>query len=239
MFVSSGTTLKWDGVFASWSFDTLSLDDAMSQVSVYLKNNYNLVVTDYNDTLSGDLGDGDLVVTLQTGMDRGDTGADNGVDDIKSNVDDAFSHLQTFGATPPNLTSSSCKLNLMMASDGGGGPAYHFSPMNLLPSWLGGSPVTASQQAQYTAEGQAQIRSVATNATAGGYSQSAQQTAQTSANTQSNQFASDESALARKQNAEAAGKDKWILYGLIAAAGLVALVIALPYIGAARSAGGA
>ena len=239
MFVSTGSTLKWTGSFAAWSFDTLSLDDAMSQVSVYLKNNYNLVVNDYTDSLTGDMGAGDVVVTLQTGMDRGDTGTDDGVVDIKSNVDDAFSHLNTFGSTPPNLASSQCTINVMNPSAGGSGPTYSFSLCNLLPSWLGGAPVTSEQQAQYTAQGSQQIQSVAANAKAAGYSDATVATAQTTANTQTAGFVKDESSLAAAQNKAAASSDQWILYGLIAAAVLVAAVVALPYIGAARSATGA
>lgn len=237
MFVSSGSVLNWTGTFDSWSFDTLSLDDAMSQVSAYLKNNYNLVVTDYNDTLSSDIGAGDLVVTVQTGQDRGDTGTDDGVADIKGNVDDAFSHLNTYGATPPNLVSSQCQPNSITPSSGGGGPAYSFSIRNLLPSWLGGMPVTPEQQAQYTAAGQAQIQAVASNAKAAyGAGSDAAAAATTAANTNSNAFVKDESLLADKQNKAAASSDQWLLYGLIAAAVLVGVVVALPYIGAARTA---
>ena len=214
----------------------LSLDDAVSQVSAYLKNNYNLVVTDYNDTLDSDSGAGTVTLTLQTGMDRGDTDSDDGVADIKSNVDDAWSHVNTYGYTPPNLTGSSCNLNSISPSSGGGGPEYSFSFRNLLPSWLGGSPVTPEQQQQYSAQGAAQIQSVATNAKAAGYSQDVIDTAQTTANTQSQQFVKDESKLSDTQRAEAASSDKLLLYGLIAGVGIVALIIAMPYIAAARTA---
>jgi len=235
MFVPSGSFLTWVGQFAAWSFDTISLDDAMAQVSAYLKNNYNIVVTDYNDTLAGSLGAGTVTVSLQSNLDRGDSGADDGVADIKSNVDDAFAHINTFGYTPPNLTGSSCNLTATQPSDGGGGPTYKFSIQNLLPSLLGGSPVTADQQAQYTAQGQAQINSVATNAAAAsGANSTAAQTARAAAAQQATAFVTDEARLAAAQNKAAASSDQWILYGLIAAGVLVAAVVALPYIAAAR-----
>lgn len=239
MFVSSGSTLIWVGQFASWSFDTLSLDDAVSQVSAYLKNSYNLIVTDYEDTLDSDSGAGAVTLTLQTGMDRGDTDSDDGVSDVKSNVDDAWAHLNTFGYTPPNLTGSSCDLNSMTPSAGGAGPTYSFSVRNLLPSWLGGMPVTPDQNAAYTAAGTAQINSVADNAKRAGYSDEVVQTASTTAGSQSAQFVKDQSSLSTAQNKAAASSDQWILYGLIGAAVLVGVVVALPYIGAARSASGA
>lgn len=238
-FVSSGSVLIWVGTFDAWSFDTLTLDDAVSQVSTYLKNNYNLVVNDYTDTLADDNSGGTVTLTLQTGMDRGDNGSDDGVADVKSNVDDAFSHLSTMGGTPPNLASSTCNLNSIAPSNGGGGPSYSFSVRNLLPSWLGGTPVTPEQQAQYTAQGSAEIQSVAANAKSAGYSQDVQDTATTTANTQSDAFVTDEAKLADTQRVEAASSDQWLLYGLIAGVVLFAAVIALPYIGAARSATGA
>jgi hypothetical protein len=235
MFVPSGSFLTWVGQFAAWSFDTLSLDDAMVQVSAYLKNNYNIVVTDYSDTLAGSLGAGTVTVSLQSNMDRGDTGADDGVADVKSNVDDAFAHINTYGYTPPNLTGSTCNLTATQPTDGGGGPTYSFSIKNLLPSWLGGSPVTADQQAQYTAQGTAQINSVATNAAAAsGVNSTAAQVAREAAIKQAAAFNQDEANLAKAQNKAAASSDQWILYGLIAAVVLVGAVVALPYISAAR-----
>jgi hypothetical protein len=236
MFVPSSTALTWVGNFDAWSFDTVSLDDAVMQISAYLRNNYNLIVTDYDDTLSGDLGAGTVTLRLQTQMDRGDAGADDGVTDIRSNVDDAWSHVNTYGSTPPNLSGSTCSITSLIPSAGGGGPTYSFSFRNLLPTWLGGAPVTPEQQAAYTAEGQAAISAVGANAaTAYGPGSASAQTATAAATANSAAFGVDEAKLAAKQNADAAASDKWVLFGLIAAVAVVGVVVALPYLGAARS----
>jgi hypothetical protein len=235
MFVPSTTALTWVGTFGPGSFDNLSLDDAISQVSSYLKNNYNLLITDYQDDLADDSSAGTVTLSLQTGMDRGNTGADDGVADIKSNVDDAFTNVvrPAYGGIDlQGSTSSLTSVNISSTS----GPSYSFSVRNLLPSWLGGATVTPEQQAQYTAQGQQQIDTVATNAAAAsGAGSTAAATATQTASDQSQQFAKDEANLANKQNADTAARDRWILIGIIVVVGAVVLIAVRPYVVAAQS----
>jgi hypothetical protein len=236
MFVPSGSYLTYTVQVNAWSFDAISIDDAISQVSAYLKNNYNLIVTSYDSTVAGDMGSGALTLSLQSNMDRGNTGSDDGVADIRSNVDDAFSSVVKSFGTSITMGDSACSINSFTPTSGGGGPAYSFSLKNLLPSWLGGMPVTPDQQASYTAAGQKQIASVADNtAAAFGANSDAAAAARSSAASQSTAFASDEASLAASQNADAASSDKWLLYGLVAAVVVVVAVVALPYVAAGRS----
>jgi hypothetical protein len=235
MFVASGSRLTWTGQFAEYTFYNQTSTDAIQMVAAGLRNKYSLFIEATNDGIgAADFQAGAITLTLRTDMDRGN-GSD-GAQDIRSNVEDEF-------ALAGNACTSSTISLLGAAPDAQGastGANYDACSSitdkfrNALPTWLGGTPVTADQQACYTKQNQAQIQSVATNAANayGADSVTAQVAAQTAAQ-QSAASATDTATLAQKAIDDAKKADNaqknWLIAGAVAVGAVVLIVVLLPY----------
>jgi hypothetical protein len=238
--VLAGTTLTWTGTFGEFSFYNQTSNDCTNNVASALRNKYNLIITRIADGIgSADFQAGNITLEVRTDMDRGN-GSD-GAADIKGNIDDEFalqgnavmeSIIGVSGGTTATVT--------VQTTSGGGGANYDSCTsfgdkiQNALPTWLGGSPVTANQQACYTQQNQAQIKSVATNAAAAyGPDSKTAQVAKDTADKQAILSAKDTQILADKARADAAAHDEaqknmLITAGIIVAVIIGALII-LPY----------
>jgi post-segregation antitoxin (ccd killing protein) len=239
VYVLSGTRLTWTGQFDGHEFDVTAPMDAIASVSAYLKNNYNLVVENYS------FGPGfvNVVLNLVTNLDRGaSTGSDDGMADIKSNCDDAWTNAlaSTGGIDNLGLLSSTITL-VTVPNDAQGASSDSYASttsasdflQNLLPTWLGGSPVTPAQLAARKAAQTQTIQQVQRNAAATGVDVSAAASTAITANT------TDQNTLAAQANAAAKASDEsslntylWIGGAVVA---VVLLAVLAPYISAARS----
>jgi hypothetical protein len=236
MFVPSGSRLTWVGSFGDYSFYNQTSTDAVQQVAAGLRNKYSLFIEATADHIgAADFQPGTLTLTLRTDMDRGN-GSD-GAADIKSNVDDEFA-LQ--GNAPTDSTISLLSPGASPSAAGGSSGVDYSSctgvtdyVRNALPTWLGGTPVTEAQQTCYTKQSSAQIKSVATNAAAAGYSADVVKTATDTANAQAALGANDIAILSDAQRAAAKKQDEsqknWLIAGAVGVGALVLLVVLLPY----------
>jgi hypothetical protein len=111
-YVNAGSRVVWTGEFSSLFWKNPA--DAIIAVSSYLLNNYNLVVeaTAYHETYEG-LGTSQITLHLKTNIDRGDGETDDGLTDILSNVNEAFTSV---GGN--KLVSSSLNNYSSAAADG-------------------------------------------------------------------------------------------------------------------------
>jgi hypothetical protein len=91
-YVNAGSRVVWTGEFSSLFWKNPA--DAIIAVSSYLLNNYNLVVeaSAYNESYAG-LGESQITLHLKTNIDRGDGETDDGLTDILSNVNEAFTSV--------------------------------------------------------------------------------------------------------------------------------------------------
>jgi hypothetical protein len=222
-FYPSGSRCTWVGYFDGSAFSNQNVTDAIQAVSSGLKNKYSLVVERAApDAGLGNYTSGAIALDLRTDMDRGN-GSD-GLADIKSNCDDEFvlsgnpassSRIYTRDGTSTTTTPNnydSCS-------------GVWDKIQNALPTWLGGTPVTASQQSCYAKQGQMQVQSVATNAqVAYGAGSTTAAVAQQVANTQSAQVAGDTAAISDAARAAAASHDQTMLY-IALGVGVVVVII--------------
>jgi hypothetical protein len=105
-----------------------------------------------------------------------------------------------------------------------GGPKYSFSLLNLLPTYLGGTPVTPEQSQQYTQQGTAEIKTVAANAAATG-NQVSVVASEDAVTSQTKAFTSDQQSLANQQYKAASTSDNTMLLIVLAiVAGLLAFL---------------
>jgi hypothetical protein len=222
-FYPSGSRCTWVGYFDGSAFSNQNVTDAIQAVSSGLKNKYSLVVERAApDAGLGSYTSGAIALDLRTDMDRGN-GSD-GLADIKSNCDDEFtlsgnvassSRIYTrdgVSTTPTSDNYDSCS-----------GLWDKFQ--NILPTWAGGTPVTASQQACYTKQGQAQVQTVATNAkTAYGEGSTTAAVAQKTATEQEAMVPGDTAAIADAARKAAATHDNTMLY-IALGVGVVVVII--------------
>jgi hypothetical protein len=222
-FYPSGSRCTWVGYFDGSAFSNQNVTDAIQAVSSGLKNKYSLVVERAApDAGLGSYTSGAIALDLRTDMDRGN-GSD-GLADIKSNCDDEFT-----------LSGNAASSSRIYTRDGVGTtstPDNYDSCsglwdkfQNAIPTWLGGSPVTASQQACYTKQGKAQVQSVTTNAQkAYGVGSATAVATEQAANVQSAQVAGDTAAISDAARAAAASHDQTMLY-IALGVGVVVVII--------------
>ena len=218
-FYPSGTRCTWVGYFDGTAFSNENVTDAIQAVSSGLRNKYALIVERASpDAGLGSYTSGAIALDLRTDMDRGN-GSD-GLADIKANCDDEF-------ALSGNACSSSrIYTKDAIVSDANPDTYSDCSGVldrfrNVLPTWLGGTPVTASQQSCYAKQGRAEIQQVVTNAQAN-YGTGAATVAQQTATSQEAQVNSDTATLADAARKAAEGQDKLLLYGVL---GFVAVLV--------------
>jgi hypothetical protein len=209
--------------------------DAINSVSAYLKNNYNLIVEDYTFGSGFD----SVSLRLVTNMDRGSAGSDDGAADIKSNVDDSWANTLTVSGTGggQGLISSSITV-VTVPNDAQGASSDSYSStssasdfiQNLLPTWLGGSPVTSAQlAARKDAQTQA-LKTTSDNASVIASSPAARAANATALSTQTQANLSDQNKLAADANAAAKASDEsslsmylWVGGAIVAVVVLIAL----------------
>jgi hypothetical protein len=222
-FFPSGSRCTWVGYFDGSAFSNQNVTDAIQAVSSGLKNKYSLVVERAAPDAGLGSSSGAIALDLRTDMDRGN-GSD-GLADIKSNCDDEFTLSGNAASssriyTRDGVSTTSTPDNYDSCS----GLWDKFQ--NILPTWAGGTPVTASQQACYTKQGKAQVQSVATNAqTAYGSGSSTAVMAQQAANVQSAQVAGDTAAISDAARAAAASHDQTMLYIALGVGVVVVIVV--------------
>lgn len=225
-FYPSGSRCTWVGYFDGSAFSNQNVTDAIQAVCSGLKNKYSLVVERAApDAGLGNYTSGAISLDLRTDMDRGN-GSD-GLADIKSNCDDEF-------ALSGNAASSSRIYTRDGVSTSGTPDNYDSCSgvvdkfRNALPTWLGGTPVTASQQACYAKTGAAQIKSVATNAaSAYGAGSTTAAVAQQTADQQAVLGSKDVEVLSDAARAAAASHDNTMLYVALGVGAVVVIVVGI------------
>lgn len=219
-FYPSGSKCTWVGYFDGSAFSNQNVTDCIQAVSSGLRNKYALIVERASpDAGLGSYTSGAIALDLRTDMDRGN-GSD-GLADIKSNCDDEFALVGDAVSSSRIYTRESIISDSTSAYGDCSGIMDKFR--NALPTWLGGTPVTASQEACYAKTGKAQIQTVVTNAQAGyGAGSTVATAAQQSATTQQANVDTDTAAIADAARKAAEGQDKLLLYGVL---GFVAVLV--------------
>lgn len=231
MYVLAGTRLTYTGNFDGHEFDVLAPMDAINSISAYLKNNYNLVVENY----SFGAGFLNVVLNLISNMDRGtSTGNDDGVADIQSNVDDAWGNVLTgtgFGGGQGLQSSGLVVVTMPNDAQGASSDSYanttHATDFirNLLPTWLGGAPVTPDQLAARQAAAKVQIGQVGTNAkTLGANIDSTVAVQQAASVADAATIAAASNAAAKQQ--DTSNLNTWLVWGGVAVAAVLLISLA-------------
>jgi hypothetical protein len=225
MFVAAGTRLNWIGNFSADAFSNQSAVDAVQAVAAGLKNKYNLIIERSNPSISAGASQASTIsLDLLTNMDRGN-GSD-GMVDIQGNVDDEFA-LVGNANDDSNITITSSVAVSTTTVNTSSCDTLVDKFRNALPTWLGGTPVTPSQEACRTQAGNMAIRNVAVNAgTAYGAGSATGQAASTSASAQQAANIKTQAQLAEAARKAAAG-DNIMLYIGIGVAAVVVVVVGI------------